>query len=351
MSLFDNTKGSQLQDPYTNSLYTPASESTTYFFADRPNFDVFTPDTGQYQLIETGIGLNQGPATAMTTNNIVLPPNDIIYCWRYQAYGEIKLKHQASLPNFEISCILPTQSTLPNNPTAVYFGVENTDVGRYATTQFFFAINPTQFTANYRKSASSVITTIDITSSLPANYDTGVNFYQIVINPKSAQFLINGNVVTTLQRDLIFNDSRSMMLASKYISFFSTGYYATSKFAYIRFMGMWDRDINDIFVPYSHGFVFNTAVTANTNILTTFAPLDTPTTIRIFAAFDTSGVLSVQRTVNAVTIPTQLNSGNSLNANAEYIFDTIVDAGETINFQYSTNATALKLSTVEKQAI
>jgi hypothetical protein len=94
--------------------------------------------------------------------------------------------------------------------------------------------------------------------------------------------------------------------------------------------------------------VFNTSVTANTNIFSTdLSPTRSPVLFRIYATFDTAGVLSVVRTRGTVSVVEQLNSGNNLNANCAYIFDIVVEEGETINFQYSANATCLVLKIIE----
>jgi hypothetical protein len=94
--------------------------------------------------------------------------------------------------------------------------------------------------------------------------------------------------------------------------------------------------------------IFNTSVTANTNILSqSIAPTRSPVLFRIYASFDTAGILSVVRTKGTVTVVEQLNSGNNLNANCAYIFDIVVESGETINLRYSVNATCLVLKVVE----
>jgi len=106
------------------------------------------------------------------------------------------------------------------------------------------------------------------------------------------------------------------------------------------------------FTPLPKGSVFNEAVTANTNIFASdLSPTNTPTTFRIYACFDASGVLTVRRTKNATTVSEQLNAGTALTANVAYIFDIIVEAGETINLQYSVNATALKLAVLEVPSV
>jgi len=94
--------------------------------------------------------------------------------------------------------------------------------------------------------------------------------------------------------------------------------------------------------------VFNTSITANTNILSQdIVPTRSPVIFRIYATFNASGVLTTLRTKGTTTISEQLNSGNPLNANAAHIFDIIVEQGETINFRYSVNAICLVLKVVE----
>ena len=106
--------------------------------------------------------------------------------------------------------------------------------------------------------------------------------------------------------------------------------------------------IRDRFTPILKGSVFNASVSANTNIFASdLSPTNSPTTFRIYATFSASGVLSVVRTRAGTSVTEQLNSGNALNANAAYIFDIIVESGESINLQYSVAATALVLKVVE----
>ncbi|MEM1551571.1 MAG: hypothetical protein QXH03_02740 [Candidatus Bathyarchaeia archaeon] len=100
--------------------------------------------------------------------------------------------------------------------------------------------------------------------------------------------------------------------------------------------------------PTSKGSIFNTSVTANTDIFASpLKPQKTPCLFRIYVCFDTAGVLTVRRTKGDVTVNEKLKEGTNLVAGAAYIFDIIVDADEAINLQYSVNATALKISVVE----
>jgi hypothetical protein len=104
--------------------------------------------------------------------------------------------------------------------------------------------------------------------------------------------------------------------------------------------------------PILKGSIFNTSVAANTNVFSPdLSPTDPPTTFRIYACFDTGGVLTVRRTKAGVTVGEQLNGGTALTVNAAYIFDIMVESGETINLQYSVNATALKLAVYEVPSV
>jgi hypothetical protein len=110
--------------------------------------------------------------------------------------------------------------------------------------------------------------------------------------------------------------------------------------------------LRDFFRPLIKGSIFNQSITANTNIFSSdltpsLATTSNPVYFRIFACFNASGVLSVVKTKGATTVTMQLNSGTALNANALYAFDIIVESGESVNLQYSVNATALELKVEE----
>ncbi|MEM3845922.1 MAG: hypothetical protein QXU98_09495 [Candidatus Parvarchaeota archaeon] len=101
-------------------------------------------------------------------------------------------------------------------------------------------------------------------------------------------------------------------------------------------------------VPINKATIFNTAVSANTNIFSTaLSPTSAPCRFRIYACLSASGVLSVERTSGSTTIAEQLNGGNALTANASYLFDIVVESGQTINLQYSVAGTALEISVDE----
>jgi hypothetical protein len=98
--------------------------------------------------------------------------------------------------------------------------------------------------------------------------------------------------------------------------------------------------------------LFNTSIKANTDIFTTYlSPTNTPTIFRIYVCFDTSGFLTVRRKKGTVTVSEQLNSGTALVANAAYMFDVIVESAETVNLQYSVDATALCIKVCEVEGV
>lgn len=107
--------------------------------------------------------------------------------------------------------------------------------------------------------------------------------------------------------------------------------------------------------PISRMIIFNKAVTANVNFLGTVAgnklkALNAPCIFRIYIALSVSGVFSVQRTspTSSTAVVENMNQGVALTANAGYMFDILVDEGDSIDFQTTVSATLLKLSVVEK---
>jgi hypothetical protein len=102
-------------------------------------------------------------------------------------------------------------------------------------------------------------------------------------------------------------------------------------------------------LPIPKASIFNTAVLADTNFLSSdLSPTNTPTLFRIYICLSTSGVFSVRRSKGGVTVAENLNSGNPLLAGCAYMFDILVDSGETVNFQTTVAGTVLKLSVIEK---
>lgn len=89
---------------------------------------------------------------------------------------------------------------------------------------------------------------------------------------------------------------------------------------------------------------FNEAVTAAIDIFSAvLSSTNTVTVFRIYACFDTSGILSVRRTYGSNTVSEKLNAGANLSADCGYAFDVLVLEGQTINLRYSVAATASAL--------
>lgn len=110
--------------------------------------------------------------------------------------------------------------------------------------------------------------------------------------------------------------------------------------------------------PESKVNLFNTTITDTTPILASdITPTYSPTLFRIYAVFDTALRFEVLRTVGTITVVEQLNGGANVNAGAAYMFDILVDSGESINFQAyidgtgTTTATLFKMSVVEKPGV
>ena len=88
----------------------------------------------------------------------------------------------------------------------------------------------------------------------------------------------------------------------------------------------------------------NTAGLANVSILSSaIAPDIAPCLFRIVVAFSVAGVFKATITKAGNTQTIEFNSGVNLVANSVYMFDLLVHSGDTVNFQYSVNATLLVL--------
>ena len=70
--------------------------------------------------------------------------------------------------------------------------------------------------------------------------------------------------------------------------------------------------------------LINASITANTNILSEdITPSKSPSILRVQAAFNAEGVLSVVKTKDTTTIEEKLNGGQALSANSLYILSLI----------------------------
>ena len=107
----------------------------------------------------------------------------------------------------------------------------------------------------------------------------------------------------------------------------------------------------ELLKPVQKTSLINQSVSANTDILSSdLSPSNTPCIFRIYVVptgFTTTPVLSVIRKVGATTITEKLNNGSALNNDCAYMFDIVVDSGETINLQCDQAGTLAKLSVSE----
>lgn len=109
-----------------------------------------------------------------------------------------------------------------------------------------------------------------------------------------------------------------------------------------------ERVFEVIFKGIFKGSVFNESVVANTNIFDSdLEPTGSYSTFRIYAAFNAAGILIVRRTRAGVTVSEELNSGAALVADAAYMFDILVETGDSINIRYGAAATCLSLKILE----
>ena len=101
-------------------------------------------------------------------------------------------------------------------------------------------------------------------------------------------------------------------------------------------------------VPSNLADVFNTAVSAATNILSTSLALSSAysgsaTVMRIQVTLSAAADFNVMMTQGTTTVTLTQNGGNALAAGAEYRFDRTWTYGQTINFQVSAAVTVLSL--------
>jgi hypothetical protein len=103
-------------------------------------------------------------------------------------------------------------------------------------------------------------------------------------------------------------------------------------------------------VPIAKAALFNTALpTAESNWLASnITPTNSPSYLRIYVCVSVAGILRVARTVSATTITENLNSGNSLTADAAYMFDVAWRSGDSINIRYSVTTGTIKILRIEE---
>lgn len=92
--------------------------------------------------------------------------------------------------------------------------------------------------------------------------------------------------------------------------------------------------------------IFNTALPAAEGnwLASAITPAFSPGYLRVYVCVSVEGVLRIARTVGAVTLTENLNSGAVLLAGAAYMFTAPWRKGEAINIRYSvTGGTINKL--------
>jgi len=90
----------------------------------------------------------------------------------------------------------------------------------------------------------------------------------------------------------------------------------------------------------------NSPITGGQDILPSpLAPSNLPlATFRIYACFSAAGTLTLRRTRSGGTVGEVLNISEGLmGAGGAYIFEVIVEEGDTINLRYSVTCTCIRL--------
>lgn len=101
------------------------------------------------------------------------------------------------------------------------------------------------------------------------------------------------------------------------------------------------------FTPIEKANQHNIPVTADTDILSSLTPTNTPCLFRIMVCLDTAGVFSAMVTKDDNEQQLKLNEATNLVADAAYMFDILVHSGDSVNFQHSADAT-LKVLRVQE---
>ncbi|GAI82723.1 unnamed protein product [marine sediment metagenome] len=97
-------------------------------------------------------------------------------------------------------------------------------------------------------------------------------------------------------------------------------------------------------IPIAKAAIFNTALpAAEANWLgSDIEPTNSPSYLRIYTCVSVTGILRVARTVAAVTVTEDLNSGTTLTADAAYMFTVPWRTGDSINIRYSVTTGTIK---------
>lgn len=106
-------------------------------------------------------------------------------------------------------------------------------------------------------------------------------------------------------------------------------------------------------IPIAKADVFNAALPAADNALLSSAitPSNSPSYVTIYVCVSVAGIFKLARTRGGTTITEVLNSGNSLNADAAYMFNIPWRTGDSLNVQYSATGGTLKRLTMEEVSL
>ncbi len=96
--------------------------------------------------------------------------------------------------------------------------------------------------------------------------------------------------------------------------------------------------------------IFNVALpAAEVNWLASnIIPTNSPSALRIYVCVAVAGILRVVRTIGAVTITENMNSGTNLIANASYSFTVPWRTGDMVNFRYSVSGANILILRAEE---
>jgi hypothetical protein len=104
------------------------------------------------------------------------------------------------------------------------------------------------------------------------------------------------------------------------------------------------RQVQKKSIPLRRAELHNTAYTANADMLAPdLTPEDTFALFRIYVCLNTAAVFKVVHDDGSTEVDVAMNGGAQLTANAGYMFDVLVDTGDTINFEADQNVTILKM--------
>jgi hypothetical protein len=87
------------------------------------------------------------------------------------------------------------------------------------------------------------------------------------------------------------------------------------------------------FIPIPKASLTGASKLLNADLITDLVPFYTPCLFRTMVMLDTSGVFSVMLKNGGTVKTLLLNGGTALIASAAYMFDILVGAGDTVNFQ------------------